>query len=280
MKGVPSTPGDGRREARANLAAMLLPVALAGAAPAPTGVRLYTLDCGRIDLTDMANFSDTGDHDGKHGAMPVTCFLIHHGADWMPWDAGLGDEIAASPAGRDMVGLHFRVPRTLASQLAELKLTPEDIRDVGLSHLHADHSGNAALFPHATFLVAPADLAWASASRTPDGVAVRRSRAEPVAADRDVFRDGSVRMVGTPGHTIGHHSLMMHLPRTGWVILMGDVAHFAVNYARDLVPLGNAKRADTIERVKGLAAHYNARVIVQHAADIFETMPRFPAYLD
>ena len=273
----------------ASLAAALLPLALVGAVAPPTDIRVYTLDCGRIDFTDMANFADTGDHDGEHGAMPVPCFLIRHGADWMLWDAGLGDEIAASPGGREMVGLHFRVPRTLSSQLAALKLKPDDIRYFGLSHLHADHSGNAALFPHATFLVSPDELAWASRSPTPDGVqpdrvaAVARSRVEPVPAERDVFGDGTVRMVATPGHTIGHHSLMVRLPRTGWVILSGDVAHFQVNYDRDLVPLGNANRADTIasiERIKGLAAHYHARVVVQHAFDVFDRMPRFPANLD
>ncbi|UVO51272.1 MBL fold metallo-hydrolase [Sphingomonas sp. SUN019] len=58
-----------------------------------------------------------------------------------------------------MAGLHFRVPRTLALQLAELKLKPDDIRYVGLSHLHADHSGKAAMFPRATFLVSPSELA-------------------------------------------------------------------------------------------------------------------------
>lgn len=271
------------------IAAALLALPATAAAPAPVEVRLYTLDCGRIDFADMANFSDTGDHDGERGAMPVPCFLIKHGADWMLWDAGLGDEIAASPGGRDMVGLHFRVPTTLKSQLATLGLSPGDIRYVGLSHLHADHSGNAALFPNATFLVSPAELAWASGSPTSDGVqpdriaAVRRSRVEPVPAEKDVFGDGSVRIIGTPGHTVGHHSLMLRLKRSGWMILTGDVAHFNVNYQRELVPLGNASRAETIasiQRVKGLAAHYHARVIVQHAADVFDTTPRLPAYLD
>ena len=232
----------------------------------------------------MSNVSDTGDH----GAMPVPCFLIRHGADWMLWDAGLGDEIATTPAGRVIAGLHFRVPRTLASQLAELNFKPDDVRFVGLSHLRADHSGNAALFPHATFLVSPLDLAWARGVPAPEGVAadrvaaVLRSRVEPVVADKDVFGDGTVRMVATPGHTVGHHLLMVKLPHTGWVILTGDVAHFRVNYGRSLVPLGNASRADTIAsigRIKGLAAHYRARVIVQHATDIFTAMPRPPGYL-
>ncbi len=252
-------------------------------------LRLYTLDCGRIDFTDMSNFSDTGDHDGERGAMPVPCFLIRHGGDWMLWDAGLGDEIAASAAGRIIAGLHFRVPRTLASQLDELKLKPDDIRYVALSHLHADHSGNVALFPHATFLVSPLDVAWARGMPTPEGVAADRvaavvsSRVEPVVSEKDVFGDGTVRMIATPGHTVGHHSLMVKLRKSGWVILSGDVAHFKVNYDRNLVPLGNASRAETIAsiaRIKGLAAHFHARVIIQHSADIFTAMPKSPAWLD
>ena len=281
--------GARMRAVRLTTALLLIFTAPVQAESGSPDVRLYTIDCGRIDFTDMANFSDTGDHDGEHFAMPVPCFLIKHGFDWMLWDAGLGDEIAATPGGRDIAGLHFRVPRTLASQLAELKLKPDDISYVGLSHLHADHSGNAALFPRATFLVSPGEVAWASGSPTPQGVqpdrvaAVRRSKIAPVAADKDVFGDGSVRMISTPGHTVGHHSLMVRLPHTGWVILTGDVAHFQVNYDRDLVPLGNASRAETIAsigRVKGLSAHYHARVIVQHAATVFERMPKLPAYLN
>ena len=62
--------------AAAALAMLACPVC---AAPASPELSLYTLDCGRIDFADMGNFSDTGDHDGEHGSMPVTCFLIKHG---------------------------------------------------------------------------------------------------------------------------------------------------------------------------------------------------------
>lgn len=252
-------------------------------------VRLYTLDCGRIDFDDLKGFSDTGEHDGETESMPVSCFLIRHGAEWMLWDAGLGDEIASSPAGRTVVGLHFRVPRTLASQLAELGLRPSDIGRVGLSHLHADHSGNVGLFTGATFLVSPRDLAWASGPTPPDGVrrdvvtALQHSLIKPVAEDLDVWGDGSVVMLSTPGHTPGHHSLMVRLRRSGVVLLSGDVAHFQRNYDENLVPLGNVSRAETIAsigRLKGLAAHHHARVVIQHAKGVFESLPRPPSYLD
>ena len=277
------------------LAASLLIGDAASSAPAPATaratamVRLYTLDCGRIDFDDEKVFADTGEHDGEKAAMPVPCFLIRHGDEWLLWDAGLGDEIAASPGGRTVVGLRFRVPVTLASQLAALKLRPDDIRYVAVSHLHADHSGNIPLFPHATLLVSPQEYAWAAATPTPDGVraevvaSIDRARIRPVPADLDVFGDGTVTMVSTPGHTPGHHSLLVRLKNAGPVILSGDVAHFQVNYDRALVPTGNVSRSETlasIDRVKGLAATYRARVIIQHGADIFSVTPRFPAYLD
>ncbi|MCW4115498.1 N-acyl homoserine lactonase family protein [Aurantimonas sp. MSK8Z-1] len=261
----------------------------ARAEPPAAEVRLYTLDCGRIDFDDLKVFSDTGEHDGESGVLPVSCFLIRHGDDWLLWDAGLGDEIAGSPTGRVVVGLHFRVPRTLVSQLAELGLKPDDIHYVGLSHLHADHSGNVALFPHATFLIAPAELQWASGTPTPDGVladrvaAVRRSRIQPVPGDLDLFGDGTVRLLTTPGHTPGHQSLLVRLQKAGTILISGDAAHSRLNYENELVPLGNVSRAETIasiERLKGLAAHFHARVIIEHAADVFDTTPRLPAYLD
>ncbi len=252
-------------------------------------VRLYTIECGRIDFDDERVFADTGEHDGEKGVMPVSCFLIQHGRDWLLWDAGLGDEIAANPSGRTVVGLHFRVPVTLASQLTTLGLKPDEIRYVALSHLHADHSGNVAQFPRATFLLSPNELAWASATPTPDGVrtdvvaTMAHSRVEPVVGDLDVFGDGTVRMISTPGHTPGHHSLLVQLRKSGTILLSGDVAHFEMNYDKDLVPTGNVSRAETlasIDRVRGLVTHYHARLIIQHSATVFDKMPKLPNYLD
>jgi N-acyl homoserine lactone hydrolase len=101
--------------------------------------------------------------------------------------------------------------------------------------------------------------------------------------DVDVFSDKPVQIFETPGRTPGHHSLMLKLKYAGTVILSGDVAHFENNDGRGLVPRDNVNRADTlasIGRVRGLAAHYRARVVILHAANVFEVMPKLPAYLD
>lgn len=132
-------------------------------------------------------------------------------------------------------------------------------------------------------------MAWASTDPPPDGVladrvaAVKTANIEPVAGDLDVFGDGAVQMVSTPGHTPGHHSLLIELGKSGAILLSGDVAHFRENYDRGLVPLGNFSRAETlasIGRVRGLAQHFHAKVVIQHAENIFADMPKFPAYLD
>jgi len=59
-----------------------------------TGVRLYTLDCGRAELKDMSMFSDTGEYDGKSGAIAVSCFVIQHPKGTLVWDTGMGDSLA------------------------------------------------------------------------------------------------------------------------------------------------------------------------------------------
>jgi len=92
-------------------------------------------------------------------------------------------------------------------------------------------------------------------------------KVEPVVGDRDVFGDGSVIMLSTPGHTPGHHSLLVKLKETGNVLITGDLAHFRENYEGNGVPTFNTDRAQTIaslDRFKKLAANLRATVIIQH----------------
>ncbi len=105
-------------------------------------------------------------------------------------------------------------------------------------------------------------------------------KVEPVPLDKDVFGDGSVIMLYTPGHTPGHHSLLVKLPQKGAVILVGDLAHFHENYEGNGVPTFNTDRAQTLaslDRVKKIAAATKATVIIQHDARDLDKLPVFPA---
>jgi glyoxylase-like metal-dependent hydrolase (beta-lactamase superfamily II) len=250
-------------------------------------VRLYTLDCGHLALHDMAIFSDTGEHAGEPGEMAVPCYLIQDGTRWLLWDTGLGDGPAANPAGEEILGGRWTVEHTLASQLARLGLTPKDVTYVALSHLHADHSGNVGLFESSTLLIGRSELAWAKDN--PLGTDAKivagltKLHLQPIDLDHDVFGDGRVRIIATPGHTPGHRALIVNLSRNGNVLLSGDLYHTRENYEKSLVPVVNTSRAETIasfDRFHRLAERLHARVIVQHAPEDFAAMPAFPGYLE
>jgi len=60
-----------------------------------------------------------------------------------------------------------------------------------------------------------------------------------------VFGDGSVTIISTPGHTPGHQSLLVKLPKTGALLLSGDAVHFKSNWDNRGVPAGNTGQEQT-----------------------------------
>ena len=107
------------------------------------------------------------------------------------------------------------------------------------------------------------------------------SKVEPQPTDKDVFGDGSVILLRTPGHTPGHQSLLIKLAQMGPVIITGDAVHFHENYDSDGVPWFNFDRAQSvasIERIKKIAANLKGKVIIQHDARDVDMLPAFPAF--
>jgi len=259
------------------------------AAPAaPAEVRLYVLECGTIFVSDLNAFSDVDAYTGQTKQLTDTCFLIQHGEDYLLWDAGLPDALNALPDGQTSGVFTVKVPRTLASQIEELGLTAGDIDFLGISHSHFDHVGNANAFASATLILQSAE--WDALfgdnpifdpeplSEWADGENVVKA-----AGDHDVFGDGSVMTLSTPGHTPGHQALLVRLANTGPVILSGDWAHFTENREGRGVPDFNTNRADTLasfDRLEGLIANLDARLILQHEPADIAGLPQAPEYLD
>jgi len=268
-------------------AALALPVRPARA-DAVGGLRLYALDCGRIDFKDMAAFSDTGEYDGRAGSIVVACFLIRHPKGTFLWDTGLGDKLAGAPAPAGNPNMRMSVGVTLVQQLAQLGLKPADVNYVGFSHFHADHTGNANLFTASTWILNKNELDWAL-SKPPFAVdlstfsAYKTAKTRLIEGDYDVFGDGSVRILKTPGHTPGHQALMLKLRKSGTLLLSGDLYHLREDRARRLSPVFNLDRAQTLasfDRFERIAQNTKARVIIQHDPQDFASLPKFPAYLE
>ena len=245
--------------------------------PPPVEVTLTRLDCGNAaGPAEVARFSDTYAFPDLKVLLTYSCYLIRHGDEYMLWDAG---HAVGSPL----------VRTTIVDQLTTLSLTPARIRFVGISHYHGDHTGQASAFPQATLLIGKGDWDVLSAPTPAQGINTAPfvpwltggGKVEPQAGDKkDVFGDGTVVMISTPGHTPGHHSLLVRLKTAGAVLITGDLSHFRENYDDDGVPTFNVNRADTkasIERFKRIAQNLKATVIIQHDARDIGKLPAFPA---
>ena len=271
------------------LALLCLMVAPPSLAKSPE-LRLYVLDCGHAAFKDMGGFSDTGEYDGKSGAIVAPCFLIRHPKGDLLWDAGLGDHYNYPKEGSDAApGVHVTVPVTLIAQLQSLSLTPKDINFIAFSHLHWDHTGNANEFKDSVWIMNKAELAAASVLPPPGGVlpetwsAFKNAKNEAIEGDYDVFGDGKVMILRTPGHTPGHQVLMLKLQKSGTVILSGDLYHLRTSRLLKRVPVYNADRADTLAsmgRVETILKNTHGRLIVQHDPKDFQGLPKPPGYLD
>lgn len=262
----------------------------ASAADPVPRVTLTRLDCGSIQVNDLNQFSDTDAYVGQRKRLASSCYLIRHGDELMLWDTGLPAALKGAPQDAT-TPMSPTVTRTLVEQLTELGIRPGQITRIGISHFHFDHIGQAASFPDAKLMIGAQDWAALSADKpdprlNPQAVRPwldKRANADPVNGDRDVFADGTVRMVAMPGHTPGHHALLVKLARKGYVLLSGDQAHFIANYTSDGVPAFNTDRGDTLasfRRFKDLARNTRATVILQHEPADIGKLPAFPAAAD
>ena len=250
--------------------------ATAQSTPPASEVTLARLDCGTPVLNLVARFNDTWAFTDNRVLFTYSCYLIKRGDEYMLWDAGHA-LTAGAPAPKV----------SIVDQLAQINVKPEQIKYMGISHYHADHTGQVASFPGATLLIGKGDWDGITAPKPNVGANVApfahwisgAGKLEALPGDKDVFGDGSVIVINTPGHTPGHHSLLVRLKDMGPVLITGDLTHFQENYANNGVPGFNFHRADTLaslERFRTTAANLKATVIIQHDARDVGKLPVWP----
>ena len=266
----------------AALAALLISAAAASAQTKSGVDRLYILNCGEGVAGDISRWSP-GVNVGKSMDFVDNCYLIKHAQGWMLWDTGITDAIAAMPDGQkpaDARATHWKRPKTLASQLEQLGVKPSDIKFVAVSHTHPDHIGNITMFPQSMLLVQKAEYEW------PAPVGPRFKPEHPVnklEGDHDVFGDGSVTIIATPGHTPGHQSLLVKLPKTGALLLSGDAVHFKSNWDNRGVPDINFDKATTaasMERMADVLAKEKAQLWINHDKAQRDSLKMAPDFYD
>jgi N-acyl homoserine lactone hydrolase len=267
--------------------------------PDPRGAgvadKLYRLDCGHSLANDESVWTP-GENVGRDIEFSSTCWLIKHGSEWLLWDTGVPEASLNDPKGWSTLPklIVYHLDKSITAQLAEIDLKPGDIGRVAISHTHGDHIGNMALFPNATILMQRTEYNWI---HSPDGpndnvnqlVALARNllgkpkHLQLIDGDTDVFGDGSVTLVSTPGHTPGHQSLLVHLRNSGSIILSGDVVHLNENFSENIVPSLNTNKAESIasmDKVRLLMATYRATLFINHDKSQTDGLKLLPAFYD
>ncbi|EIG63275.1 N-acyl homoserine lactonase family protein [Bradyrhizobium sp. WSM1253] len=249
-----------------------------------TGVeKLYVLNCGEGTAGDISRWTP-GLNEGKTMDFVDSCYLVKHAKGWFLWDTGIADAVAAMPNGlapADPKAVTWRRPKTLAAQLEQLGLKPGDVKMMAVSHTHPDHTGNVELFPQATLYVQKAEYDWPGANNEP-----RFKPSHPVellAGDKDVFGDGSVTILSTPGHTPGHQSLLVKLPKTGAVVLSGDAVHFKDNWDNRRVPSMNANKdqsAASMQKIADTLGKEKAQLWINHDKIQRDSQKMSPEFYD
>lgn len=257
--------------------------------------KLYRLDCGHSLANDESVWTP-GENVGRDIEFSSTCWLITHRSEWLLWDTGVPQSTLNDPRGWSTLPklIVYHLDRSLTDQLADIGLKPGDIGRVAISHTHGDHIGNMGLFPNATVVMQRAEYSWI---HSPDGpndnvnqlMALARKllgtpkKLQLIDGDTDVYGDGSVTLVSTPGHTPGHQSLLVHLKKSGFIILSGDVAHLEGNFENNIVPTLNTDKAESIAsmaRVRELIATYQAMFFINHDKSQTDTLKLLPAFYD
>jgi glyoxylase-like metal-dependent hydrolase (beta-lactamase superfamily II) len=249
---------------------------------------MYVLECGQSKTNDVSANWSPGVDVGVSREFSANCYLIVRGDRLLLWDTGMSDAIAAKPEGvtaaSGLLTLWVREP--LASQLAALGIAPDKVTDLALSHFHSDHAGNANLFTSATLYVQQAEY---DAAFGPDAAKFNfnpalygKLQSNPTVkldGDHDVFGDGSVVILSTPGHTPGHQCLLVRLPNRGPIVLSGDMVHFQENWASRRIPSRNFDKqqsAASMERIAAVLAREKAELWINHDKAQSATIPKAP----
>jgi N-acyl homoserine lactone hydrolase len=223
--------------------------------------------------------------------VPVPFFLIRHPQGNIVVDGGnplavAQDARAHWGALADQFSVNMTEEQHCVAQLRQLDIGPESIRYVVQTHLHIDHTGALGHFPDATVVVHAREL---DAARTADPSHVHgyvRADFEQAGLDwravegeLDLFDDGAVRLLQTPGHSAGHMSLLLELDETGPVLLTADATDSLPQWEgrlplRVLFSREDAKRS--LERLRALARETGSLVVFGHDPENWSSLRHAP----
>ncbi|MGH7907036.1 MAG: N-acyl homoserine lactonase family protein [Candidatus Binataceae bacterium] len=221
--------------------------------------------------------------------MPVPTFLIEHPKGLVLFDTGCNPKVALDAGDywgkiADYLQVRFAPENAVDEQIRRRGYKVEDVKFVVVSHLHLDHAGGLSLFPHARFFIMKGELNYAwwpekrhrAAFKVNDLMPTRRFDWTELDGDTDLFGDGALFMMKTPGHTPGESSLLVRIKGHQPVVLTGDTLHIR-GQLHTLSPsegdYDRGQAAESIARIRRIRDLGEARIWVMHDAEDWATYP-------
>ena len=274
----------------ATLGMLLSTVAVAQQrAKPPQSMRLYVFDCGSLNMPDPGRYTLKREEIVTN-MMSVPCFLIAHPKGLLMWDVGVIPDGSFPPGGAPATLNYATVTKPLLPQLAQVGFTPADITYLSLSHFHYDHLANANALAGATWLVRPLEreimFAEPPSERTvrANFSALKNSKTVLVKTDEyDVFGDGAVILKSAPGHSPDHQVLLLKLPKTGPVLLSGDLWHYPEERSLNRYPKTEFNLEQTKasrQKIEAYLKKTGAQLWIQHDFTANAKLKKAPAYYE
>jgi glyoxylase-like metal-dependent hydrolase (beta-lactamase superfamily II) len=265
------------------------PVAAQNRPPPPSSPRIYVFDNGAIKGLDPALFNFQREELAEVDFVNVSYLVVHPRGTVMV-DSGAVPDSHFPPDGSPVTEGIMSATKPLKPQLAAAGYTPADVDYFVLSHFHSDHTANANDFASATWIVQKAERDFMFAEN-PQGIiqpatysALRNAETKILDnEDFDVFGDGTVVVMATPGHTPGHQVVAVKLANRGTVVLGGDLYHYPEERTTGRIPTfefsPEQSRASRTKIEQYLKAH-DATLWIEHDIATHAALPRAPGYVD
>jgi N-acyl homoserine lactone hydrolase len=275
--------------ARNRFFVLLVVASLATVSPAMAqNLKLYVFDTGSILGINPVGFHLTKEEAGEPDMICASYLIVHSAGgrtETLMWDSGLVPD-ADIEAGRGGA----KAAKTLKSQLAEVGFAPKDITYFALSHMHYDHVANANAFAASTWLVQRPERDAMFSDKPGTAVrpglyaALKDAKTKVLdGADYDVFGDGSAVIKAAYGHTPGQQVLFLKLPKTGPVILAGDLYHYQAERFTDKVPGFEFSRDQSLAsraKIEALVKQTRAQLWIEHDLAHFRTQKKSPDFYE
>lgn len=221
--------------------------------------------------------------------LPCPSFLIEHPKGLVLFDTGCNPKIIDDAAGYwgEQVAAHLPIKwskaETLDKQIEGVGYKTSDVKYVILSHAHLDHSGGLGYFPNAKFLVGANELRyayWPDPDRRwafilNDFLPTRGFDWLELDRDFDLFGDGALQFLLTPGHTPGESTLLVNLPNRK-IALPGDTVHLRAALDQEAtmgVDYDPVAAMLSLKRVKALRDMQDVTVWITHDPDDWKEHP-------